>query len=94
MDIKRDLSNQKSQMQLRLAARKKIRDLSANKSFNLDESDSVLKRQPMTSKASVGLSKGFLFGMQAAKKGSEDVAYAPVARPPMNTGTSHLSFNK
>ena len=71
MDIKRDLSNQKSLMQLRLAARKKYRDLSANKSAFLDESDTVMRR-PSTSRAS--FAKGFHFGA-AAKQGSEEVAY-------------------
>ena len=91
MDIKRDLSNQKSQMQLRLAARKKYRDLSANKSGSLDESASMTARRPSTSKASFG--KGFQFGAATAKQGSEDIAYAPTTRP-MNTGNNHLSFSK
>ena len=49
MDIKRDLSAQRSQLKLRLEARKKNK--ARNGSF-VEEIDTVLKRMPMSTRAS------------------------------------------
>ena len=90
-DIKRDLSAQRSQLKLRLEARKKNK--ARNGSF-FEENDTVLKRMPMSTRASSFIPNRFANSAGSAME--EGLAYAPNTnnRSGADQSSGYMNFNK
>ena len=92
MDIKRDLSAQRSQLKMRLEARKKNQAYARNGSF-FEESDTVLKKMPMSTRAGSFIPNRFNnFGKNSSME--EGFAYAPNNRSGAEQISAYLNFNK